>query len=76
MSNATVQTITTMLERLPDHLQQQTYDHLTEYLEELYDEAKWDAGFAKSQDKLKDMAEQVKAQIKSGQSKPMDYDAL
>ena len=60
MSTATVQTITTMLERLPDHLQQQTYDHLTEYLEELYDEAmgRW---VCQSQDKLTN-ATKVKTQ--------------
>ena len=45
-------------------------------LEELEDEQKWDAAFARSQGKLKKLAQKARADIKAGRVKNMGFDEL
>jgi hypothetical protein len=45
-------------------------------LDELEDEQKWDAAFARSQGKLKKLAQKVRADIKAGRVKQMGFDEL
>jgi len=45
-------------------------------LDELQDEQKWDVVFARSQDKLKKLAQKVRADIKAGRVKKMGFDEL
>ena len=45
-------------------------------LEELEDERRWDKAFAKSQDKLAQLAQKVRADIKAGRVKKMGIDEL
>jgi len=45
-------------------------------LEELEDEQQWDETFAASQDKLAQLAQKVRADIKAGHVKKMGFDEL
>lgn len=76
MATPALTTIIKMIEDLPEPLQNQVADHLREYLADLDDEEKWDAAFARTQDKLAYVTGDVTKQIAEGQSEPMDFDKL
>ena len=60
MSTATIETVTKMLESFPENIQDQAVEHLREYLEDISDELRWDASFARTADKLAEFAHQAK----------------
>lgn len=76
MSSTTVQTVTTILESLPDSLQQQVAHHLSEYIEELRAELQWDASFARTAEKLEQSAKRANVEIDASLSQPMDLSKL
>jgi hypothetical protein len=76
MSAATIETIVKMLETLPAPTQERAVEHLREYIEDLKDEADWDAQFEKSSTKLSEAAGKAKKEIADGKSAPMDFDKL
>ena len=76
MVTPAVNTIIKMIQQLPEADQERVAEHLREYLAELEDEEKWDAAFAKSQDKLVYAAREARKQIAEGKSEPMDLDKL
>jgi hypothetical protein len=76
MSTATIETVVKMLETLPAPVQERAVEHLREYIEDLKDEAHWDAQFDKSSTKLAEMAKQARKEIAEGKSAPMDFDKL
>lgn len=76
MSTATIETITKMLERLPEPQQKKVADHLKDYLEVLDDEALWDESFERTEDKLAEFAESARKEIAAGKSLPMDFEKL
>ena len=45
-------------------------------LEEIADERKWDAAFARSQDKLSELAESVRADIREGRTRTLGIEEL
>ncbi|MEO0771055.1 MAG: hypothetical protein AAFY72_16805 [Cyanobacteria bacterium J06649_4] len=45
-------------------------------MEELEDEAKWDAPFAKSQNLLAELAAEAMAEYNAGQTQELDFEAL
>jgi hypothetical protein len=65
-----------MMESLPEPAQQQVVEHLRQYFEDVQDELRWDALFAKTQPQLIAAAKRAKQQIAAGQSKPIDYNEL
>lgn len=74
MSTATIETVIKMLETLPITTQERAVEHLREYIEDLKDEAVWDAQFSQSSNKLAEMARKAKSEIAQGKSTPMDFD--
>ena len=76
MATPALTTIIKMIEDLPEPLQNQVADHLREYLADLDDEEEWDKSFARTQDKLTYVAQEVTKQIAEGKSQPMDFDKL
>jgi len=76
MVTPALNTIIKMIQQLPEADQERVAEHLREYLAELEDEEKWDAAFAKSQDKLVYAAREARKQIAEGKSEPMDLDKL
>ncbi len=76
MSSIAIDTITKMLESLPEAVQDQVVEHLHEYLEDLQDELQWDALFKKTQSQLVAAAQRAMQEITLGLAKPMDYDKL
>ena len=76
MSTATIETVTRMLEGLPDSIQERAIEHLREYLDEVTDEIRWEESFERTSDKLAQLAERVKTDIASGKTEPMDLDRL
>lgn len=58
-------------------LSQPDQDRLARWLlEELRDEARWDAAFAASQDGLDKLAAQALAEIEAGLDEPLEPDAI
>jgi len=76
MSSTAIVTVVKMMESLPEPAQEQVVEHLRQYFEEVQDELRWDALFAKTQPQLVAAARRAKQQIAAGQSKPMDYNEL
>ena len=76
MSTATIETVVKMLETLPAPTQERAVEHLREYIEDLRDEAHWDAQFDKPSAKLSELANQARKEIAEGKSVPMDFDKL
>ena len=76
MSSATITTVITMLESLPEPMQDQAVEHLREYLAEMQDELVWSAQFKRTQPQLMAAARRARQQIAEGLAQPLDYDQL
>ena len=76
MPSATITTVITMLESLPEPMQDQVVEHLREYLADMQDELVWSAQFKRSQPQLIAAARRAKQQIAEGLAQPLDYDQL
>lgn len=68
MSSNTIATIVKMVELLPDATQDQVAEHLREYIQNLQDEALWDAQFNATQPQLIAAARNAKRQIAEGKA--------
>ena len=76
MSSATITTVITMLESLPEPMQEQVVEHLREYLADMQDELAWSAQFKRTQPQLIAAARRARQQIAEGLAQPLDYDQL
>ena len=76
MSSATITTVITMLESLPEPMQDQVVEHLREYLADMQDELVWSAQFKRTQPQLIAAALPAKQQIAEWLAQPLDYDQL
>jgi len=76
MSTATIETVVKMLETLPASIRERAVEHLREYIEDLKDEAHWDAQFDKTSGKLSEMANKARQEIAEGKAAPMDFEKL
>lgn len=76
MSNATIQTLTKMLESLPDSVQDRAIEHLRDYLEEITDEIRWDESFVRTPETLAEAARFARRQFKEGKTEPFDIERL
>lgn len=76
MSSTSITTVVTMLESLPDPVQDQVVEHLREYLADMQDELTWDAQFKRTQPQLIAAARRARQQIAEGLAEPLDYDEL
>lgn len=76
MSAATINTVTKMLESLPEDVQERAAEHLCEYLEEISDEMRWNENFKRSFDKLSETARNARREIAEGKAEAMDFKKL
>ncbi len=76
MSIATINTVTKMLEGLPEAVQERAVERLREYLDEISDEMRWNESFSKTSSKLSEMARNARKEIAEGKAKPMDFNEL
>ncbi len=76
MSSGSIETVTRMLESLPESEQDRVVEHLREYIETLADELRWNELFDKTQSQLAQGARRAREEIAGGQARPMDYDEL
>lgn len=76
MPSPAITTLTTMLEQLPDPMQEQVLEHLREYIADLWDEAQWNEAFHHRRDAITRAARQVRSHKAAGLSEPMDMDRL
>lgn len=60
--------------KLPAKAQDALGARLLEQLEIIEDEKKWDAAFARSQDQLERWADEALADLKAGNTTPLDFD--
>jgi hypothetical protein len=74
--NCVAETVTKMIESLPDHLQKKLLDEITPIISEALDEAKWENDFQGGSSKLVQLAEGVRDQISKGEAEPMDFSKL
>jgi len=68
MSSPVAATVVKMLESLPPELQKRVEAHLREYIQDLLDEARWDALYEASQSRLEVAAREAKAEYAQGES--------
>jgi hypothetical protein len=71
-----INTLTKMMESLPESAQQQVVEHLSDHVENLQDEIQWDITFKKTRSQLVAAAQRARQEIAEGHAKPMDYDRL
>lgn len=76
MSSNAIATIVKMVELLPDAAQNQVAEHLRDYIQDLQDEAHWDAQFNATQPQLIVAARNAKRQIAEGKARPLNLDDL
>lgn len=76
MSTATIETVTRMLESLPDAAQAQAVEYLREYLDEVTEEMRWDESFARTSEKVGEAARELRQQFKEGKTEPVDIERL
>ena len=74
--NCVAETVTKMIESLPEHLQKKLLDEITPIISEALDEAKWEDQFQRGSSKLVELAEGVIGRISEGGTKPMDLSKL
>jgi hypothetical protein len=65
-----------LLERVSQMPEEEQEQVARWFLEELDDDARWDALFASSQDVLRKMAEDAREDFRSGNTEPLDPDSL
>jgi hypothetical protein len=70
------ETVTKMLESLPEHMQKKFLDEITPIISEAFDEAKWESQFQESSLKLAEFAQNVKNQVAAEKSSEMDFSKL
>lgn len=76
MSSPAITTIVKMVESLPNSLQERVAEHIREFIADLEEDAKWEASFTKTHDRLIASAQKAKQEIVEGKSTPMDYERL
>ncbi len=74
--NNVSETITRMVQSLPESLQVIVLEELKEIVAEKIDEAEWNMQFEQKQDQLIAAAKKVKEQIATGKVEEMDYEKL
>ena len=76
MMNCVAETVTKMIEALPEHLQKKLLDEITPIIAEALDEAKWEAQFERGRSKLIELAEGAKDLLSKGGTEHMDFSKL
>ncbi len=76
MNSEATTTIAKMLETLPEQAKEQVVEHLRELIEDIRDEALWSEAFSRTQANLVAKAKQVRKEIASGESTPLDMEKL
>jgi len=74
--NCVAETVTKMIESLPEHLQRKILDEITPIISEALDEAKWEDQFQSGRTKLSVIADEVSKRITAGEAEPMDLSKL
>jgi hypothetical protein len=74
--NCVAETVTKMIESLPEHLQKKLLDEITPIISEAVDEARWESNFQRDSSRLIQLAVGVKDSISKGGTKPMDFSKL
>ena len=74
--NCVAETVTKMIESLPEHLQKKLLDEITPIISEVLDEAKWEDQFHRGTSKLVELSEGVRDRISKGSTEPMDFSKL
>jgi hypothetical protein len=75
-TTATSVTVLKLLETLPEGVQERVLDHLREYIEEIRDEERWTASYARTRGKLAEAAIIARQAVADGKSKPLDPESL
>ncbi len=71
--NCVAETVTKMIEALPEHLQKKLLDEITPIISEALDEAKWEVQFERGRSKLVQLAQETKELLTQGGTEPMDF---
>jgi len=75
MTNS-IETVTKMMEFLPDTVQNMIVEQVRNFIAEFEDESKWDLLFKEKQENLVKAARQAKREISQGKAELMDYNKL
>jgi hypothetical protein len=70
------ETISRMIEILPQEAQERLLDRFLPIISEISDEIEWDTVFEDTKDKLASIAKRVKKEVVQGKTEPMDYGRL
>lgn len=76
MSSSAIDTLTKIMEYLPENLQNRVVEHLQEYIEDLKDEDQWNLSFQNTQQSLIMDAQRAKQEISEGKAQPLDIEQL
>ncbi len=74
LSNVTI--LNEKLNDLPEEFREKVAQYITDHLEEIKDEMRWDNNFRRTATKLAEFARQAKKEIYKGKAVEMDYEKL
>jgi hypothetical protein len=74
--NCVSETITKMIQALPESLQERVLEEIKPIIAEALDEAEWQMQFERSEERMIAIARNAKQAIKEGKAEPMDYKKL
>lgn len=74
--NCVSETVTKMIEALPESLQERVLEEIKSIIAEALDEAEWQTQFERSEKKMVAMARKARQALKEGKTQPMDYEKL
>jgi len=76
MESPAIAAVVRMMASLPEATQRQVAEHLRDYLDELFDEVRWDEAFEATEPHLVAATQRAKQEISAGQAQPLDLDRL
>ena len=76
MSTSRLKVLNGQLGELPDGLREKVVKYISEHLEDIMDEMRWDDSFARTAPKLEEFARQARKQMQEGKTEEMDFSKL
>lgn len=76
MSTTNIAILNERLGDLPEDLREKVANYISEHLEDIKDEMRWDESFRKTSSKLVEFARRARKQIREGKAEEMDFNKL
>jgi len=73
MSNTNVTILNEKLSDLPDEVREKVANYISEHLEDIQDDLRWDESFKRTSSKLAEFAQKARKEMREGKAEEMDF---